>query len=175
MTDSATWFDGDAPRSAAEARFLAGLRAHGDAWRDAGLEPSATRARTVLRPLHVQVDVPGLPPRDVNLQVGFWTSGPRGTGVEGEWGGDHLLDGDAAGGLALFGLPAGPEELAELTARWLAAALAEPVDRADWLDADGAVVASAWRLAWSGAVVGARGARPRLRRRRPADRVERVR
>jgi hypothetical protein len=175
MADPATWFDGDAPRSAAEARFLAALRAHDDAWTAAGLAPSGTGVLAVLMPLHVQVDLPGLPPRHVNLQVGFWASGPRGTGVEGGWGDHHLLDGDAAGSLAVFGLPAEAEELAGLTARWLVAALAEPVDRADWLDADGAVLASRWRLARSGAVVGARGARPRLRRRRAPDRVERVR
>ncbi|WP_217615679.1 hypothetical protein [Cellulomonas sp. GbtcB1] len=113
MDHPATWFDGDAPRSPDEARFLVALREHHDVWERAGLDPSGTRVRTVLRPLHLQVDVPGLPPRHVNLQVGFWTSGPRGTGVEGGWGGSHLLDGGPAGALELFGLPATPGELAD--------------------------------------------------------------
>ncbi len=174
VSHPATWFDGDAPRSPDEARFLAALRERHEVWEPAGLDPSGTRVRTVLRPLHLQVDVPGLPPRHVDLQVGYWTAGPRGTGVEGGWGGSHLLDGGPAGALELFGLPAAPGELADLTARWLATALAAPVERADWLDAAGDVVASRWTLPGSG-VIGARGRRPGRWRRRPPDRVERVR
>jgi hypothetical protein len=173
---STSWFGGDEPRTEDEARFLAVLRAHDEAWRSAGVEPSGTTVLTGLVPLHVQVDLPGLPADRVNLQVAFWTTGPRGTGVEGQWGDDHLLDGGTAGGMEVFGLPADPEELAGFAVRWLTRALAAPVDRADWVGRDGEVVASRWVLAESGAVVGSRGTPPRSRLRpRPADRVLRAR
>lgn len=175
VPSSGSWFSGDEPRTADESRFLAALRAHGDTWRSAGVQPPSTTVLTVLVPLHVQVDLPGLPADCVNLQVAYWTSGPRGTGVEGQWGDRYLLDGSSTGGMDVFGEPAEPEELAGLAVRWLAHALASPVERADWVGSDGEVVASRWRLLETGAVIGGRGSSPRLLRRRPADRVERVR
>lgn len=176
VADSPDWFAGDEPRSDDEHRFLTTLRHYDAQWRAADLEPRDTTTTAGMVPLHVQVDVPGLPPDLANLQAGFWTSGPRGTGVEGEWGDCYLLEGGGPGSLTLFGLPAAADELAELTARWLLAQLNEPVDRSDWFDAGGDdVVASRWTLGAAGVEIGWRGPGRRRRLRRPADRVDRVR
>lgn len=175
MSDEAAWFGGDTPRTEDESRFLTALRAHGAGWRAAGLAPADTRVLARIVPLHVQLDVPGLPPAHANLQLSYWTSGARATGVEGSWGDGYLLDSTVAGGLEVVGVPAGPEELAGLAARWLATQLAEPVEQADWLDADGEVVASRWTLARTGVEIGRRGAVPRRLRRRTEPRVTRVR
>lgn len=55
------------------------------------LSPSCTHTLTRLVPLHVQIDLPAIPPEHLNLQVGYWSADGRRTGVEAEWGNGHLL------------------------------------------------------------------------------------
>lgn len=175
MNSAEEWFGGDEPRTREEARFLAALRSHQQVWRDAELSPRCTRTLARLLPLHVQIDLPAIPPEHLNLQVGYWSADGRRIGVEAEWGNGHLLDGHHAERLEIFGLPAEPEQLADMAARWLAVQLARSVDRSDWVASTGAVLASRWNLADQGEVVGQFGRLPWRIKRRPPDRVVRVR
>ncbi|MFQ1001038.1 hypothetical protein [Modestobacter sp. SSW1-42] len=176
MDDEPVWFTGAEPRNDAEACYLATVRELAPSWDVAGLRPEQTSVLTVLTPLLLTVQLVGLP-ADVALQVGYWFDPPRGPGLEGEWGDRYLLDAhlDGADGLTVFGLTAAPEEFAAWTADWLLAQLRRPVERLDWADPDGRVTASQWRLADTGLPLTREGRRSWRRRRRPPDRVERVR
>ena len=168
------WFAGDPPRDAGERRFLDALRERAARWDVAGLDTSHTRTRTVLRPLHLTVDLTGLPP-DVNLQIGWWPDDGNGHQLDGEWGDSALLDGGRvdSGMLTVTGLHATPDQFASWTADWLQTQLIRPVERDEWLRAGDRVVASRWRLVDTGVVLWSAGF-PSLRR-RPPDRVTRVR
>lgn len=169
------WFAGGEPRDEAEHAFLATWRARAGMWAVADLQPSHTSVTTAIDPLLVSVDrIAGLP-EDQSLQVGFWQTDPYGPALEGEWGDRYLLDNHVYGrdGLTVLGLRASPEQFANWTASWLEAQLMRPVDWLQWLNSRGTVVATRWRLVGSDFVLKSQG-RPGLRR-RPPDRVERVR
>ena len=168
------WFSDAEPRNDAEAGYLATLRELVSGWDVAGLRPEHTSVLTVLTPLHLTVELAGLP-GDITLQVGYWQTDPYGPGLEGEWGDDHLLDSHVNGvdGLAVQGLAASPDQFATWTAEWLLAQLRRPVERLEWLGCDGAVVATRWRLPDTGHVLKRQG-RPFVSR-RPPDRALQVR
>ena len=168
------WFAGDAPRDDDERAFLDVLRERAAAWDVPRLEPAHTRTRTVLRPLHLTVDLAGLPP-DVNLQIGWWPADGDGHQLDGEWGDRSLLDGGRpdAGMLMVMGLRADPGRFASWAADWLHAQLRRPVEREEWWRAGGRVIASRWRLADTRVVLWSAGF-PSLRH-RPPDRVVQVR
>jgi hypothetical protein len=80
MIRGVSWFDGAAPRSEDEAVFLATLRAEAARW-NLDVLPEHTSALTVLVPLYVAVEVPGLPigtNKKTILQGGYWARGPAG-------------------------------------------------------------------------------------------------
>jgi hypothetical protein len=176
VDDEAVWFAGAAPRNQPEARYLATLRELAATWDVADLRPGHTSVLTVLAPLHLTVELVGLP-ADVTLQVGYWLDAPHGPGLEGEWGDRNLLDShvDGPDGLTVQGLTASPEQFATWTADWLVAQLKRPVERLDWTAEDGAVTTSQWRLADTGLSLAWQGTRRWRRRRQPPDRVQRVR
>jgi hypothetical protein len=160
MIRGVSWFDGAVPRSDDEAVFLATLRVEAARW---GLDvlPEHTSSLTVLVPLYVDIDVPGLPigtDKKTILQGGYWASGPAGLALQAEWGDDHLLD---AGGndddLRMGGVTLSPVEAAMTLANWFSTQLRRPIERAEWVDADGTVVASHWRLADTGRSLAAAG------------------
>lgn len=176
MIRRVSWFDGASPRGDQVAEFLSALRAEAARW-DLDVLPGHTSALTVLTPLYVDVDVPGLPVgtnKWTVLQGGYWARGPAGLVLQAEWGDSHLLD---AGGddedLRIGGLAIGPAEAAALLASWFSAQLRRPVQRADWLDAADTVVASRWRLLDTGRTLAVTG--PWRRRRRPPTRASLVR
>jgi hypothetical protein len=175
VDDGAAWFADGVPRNDAEARYLATLQSLAATWDVSGLRPEHTSVLTVMLPLHLMVELAGLP-NDVTLQVGYWLEAPYGPGLEGEWGDRHLLDNhvDGPDALTVRGLSASPEQFATWTADWLLAQLQRPVERLDWLGRDGAVT-SQWRLADTGLSLTWQGARPWRRTRRPPDAVQRVR
>ncbi|MEN0129771.1 MAG: hypothetical protein AAGC49_10060 [Brevundimonas sp.] len=175
MARADVWFDGDAPRSDAESLFLSGVRDHRDDWIAAGLTPALTSTLAILVPLYLQVDLPGIPRRLVNLQVGFWHESPQGTGVEAEWGDSYLLDGGRPRGLDHFTSPAEPQEQAEVASRWLIEQLARPIEQSEWVSSSGDVVGQRWTFADTGELLSRTGAARRRRSRRPPDRVSRVR
>jgi hypothetical protein len=174
MARMEAWFDGDAPRGDAEAVFLDAVRGHADDWRAAGLTPACTTTLAVMVPLHLQVDLPGIPRHLVNLQIGFWHDSPSGTGVEGEWGNRYLLDTGGPSSFHHFSGLAEPQELAEVAARWLIQQLARPVERCEWVSSSGDVVGERWTLTDSGKVLAQTGT-VRRRLARAAARVNRVR
>lgn len=169
------WFEGDEPRSDAEVVFLSAIREHADDWRAAGLAPACTATLAVMVPLHLQVNLPGIPSQAVNLQVGFWHDSPRGTGVEGEWGDRYLLDTGGLSSFEHFAPRAQPRELAVVASRWLIQQLARPIELSEWLSSSGDVVGERWTLADSGEVLAQTGRARRRLARRPPDRVSRVR
>lgn len=177
MAAAEEWFGGDDPRSDAEAEFLDAMRGRSADWEAAGLAPVCTATLAVLVPLHLQVDLPGVPSQLANLQIGLWPDPrPDGTRVEGEWGNRYLLD----GGTPRFenaDPSARPRELADAAAAWLLGQLARPVEVAEWCGVTGDVVATRWTLADDGELLAATGWRTGrlMRRRRPPDRVRRVR
>lgn len=175
MERADVWFDGDAPRSDAEAAFLAAMRDHTADWLAAGLTSACTTTLAVLVPLHLQIDLPEIPSRLLNLQVGFWNGSPRGTGVEGEWGNDYLLDTGGPSSFEHFASATDPQELAEVASRWLIEQLARPIERSEWVSSSGAVISERWTLADSGEVLAQTGAVLRRLGRRPPDRVTRIR
>ena len=175
VDDESVWFTGAAPRNDTEARYLATLQSLAATWDIGGLRPEHTSVLTVMTPLHMTVELVGLP-ADVTLQVGYWLEAPHGPGLEGEWGDNHLLDNHVYGadGLTVQGLTASPEQFATWTADWLLAQLRRPVERLDWAGPDGTVT-SQWRLADTGLSLTWQGTRRWRRRRQPPDRVQRVR
>jgi hypothetical protein len=145
-----SWFDGAAPRSDDEAEFLTTLRAEAARWA-LDVLPEHTSALTGFVPLYVDIDVPGLPigaNKQTVLQGGYWARGPAGLALQAEWGDAHILD---AGGndddLRMGGVTLSPVEAAMILANWFSTQLRRPIERAEWVDADGTVVASHWRLA----------------------------
>jgi len=175
MARADVWFDGDAPRGDAESLFLAVVRDHSDDWLAAGLTRECTSTLAILVPLHLQIDIPGVPRQLVNLQVGFWNDSPQGTGVEGEWGDRYLLDAGRPSVFEHFTSPAEPHELAEVASRWLIEQLARPIERSEWVSSSGDVVGQKWTLADTGEVLAQTGTTRRRLARRPPDRVSRVR
>ena len=168
-----SWFDGGAPRSDEEAVFLAALRGEAAGW-DLDVTPEDTSALTVLVPLYVDVSIPRLPHgtnKNTVLQGAYWASGPAGLTLQAEWGDSFLLD---AGGndddLHLGGVTLGPEPAASILANWFAAQLRRPIQRIDWIGADGKAIASEWRLADTGRMVASEGSWLR-RRRSPTRRM----
>lgn len=173
-----TWFGGDGPRDAAEARFLDRLREKAPSWGVPGLNPDRTRTLARIVPLLLTVDVPGLgreTPRShrlTQLQVGYWQAGPYGHGLEGEWGCESVLDNHRydTDGLTVIGIDAEPEDFASWAADWLCRQLSRSRERQEWIR-QGQVFASRTRLADSGLVLFTEGSiLPRLLRRSP-DRV----
>jgi len=175
MARADVWFDGDEPRGDAEAAFLAAMRDHADDWLAAGLTPACTTTLAVLVPLHLQIDLPAIPGELINLQVGIWHGSPRGTGVEGEWGDRYVLDTGGPSSFEHFMSATDPQELAEVAARWLIEQLARPIERSEWVSSSGDVVRETWTLSDSGEVLAQTGALLSRYRRRPPDRVTRVR
>jgi hypothetical protein len=176
--DTAAVLNGDSPRSDEEAAFLAAFADHVAGWAFEDMSLKSFRVITLV-PLIVVVDVPGLsaPQGQCTLQVGYWTDGPYGTAVEGQWGDAHLLDDHTytSDGLTVIGLEAAPEVFASFAAGWLHRQLLRPVNRHDWLKG-GKVVASRWQLGDSGLVLRTQAKLPALLlRTRPADVVVRER
>jgi hypothetical protein len=176
MIRRVSWFEGAAPRSEAEAEFLAALRTHAANWQlDVG--PEHTGALTALAPLYVDVEVPGLSQGNnmtTVLQGGYWTGAPTGLVLQAEWGDTHLLDnGGHDDDLSVGGVRLGPAEEAAILANWLATQLRRSIQRAEWIDAARRVRAADWRLADTGRQLAAEGSW--LRRRRAPARVITVR
>jgi hypothetical protein len=173
MSRCVSWFDGAAPRNHEEAVFLDTLRRDAAGW---GLDvaPDDTSSYTGLRPLYVDVGIPGLPygtSMDTILQGAYWAGDSGGLTLQAEWGDTHLLDaGSLDEDLRLGGVRLGPEQAASMLANWFTAQLSRPIDRDDWLDARGNVIASEWRLVDTGRRVAAAGSWLR-RRRAPARRT----
>ncbi len=176
--DDIVWFGGGDPRDDAEAAFLGVVRQAAGGWNEPGLVPADTAVFAALVPLHLSLHVPHLPSSVVSLQVGYWQE-PHdyGHALEGEWGDPYLLDSHVYGrdGLTVFGLDAAPEQFGAWAAAWLRRQLARPVERLDWLDGEGVVVASRWELADTRFVTGDQGFSLFRRFRRPPDHTERVR
>jgi hypothetical protein len=110
--DTPVVLNGDSPRLDEQAGFLAAFADRVARWTLGDISPKSFRVITLV-PLIVVVDVPGIsaPPGKCTLQVGYWTDGPYGTAVEGQWGDDHLLDDHTytSDGLTVTGLDAAPE------------------------------------------------------------------
>lgn len=176
--DTPVVLNGDSPRSDEQAGFLAAFADRVAGWTLEDISPKSFRVITLV-PLIVVVDVPGIsaPPGKCTLQVGYWTDGPYGTAVEGQWGDDHLLDDHtySSDGLTVIGLDAAPEVFALFAAGWLHRQLLRPVHRHGWLKG-GKVVASRWQLGDSGLVLRTQAKLPALLlRTRSADVVVRER
>lgn len=171
-----SWFEGAAPRSEAEAEFLAALRTHAANWQlDVGSEH--TGVLTALAPLYVDVKVPGLPQGNnmtTVLQGGYWTAAPTQLVLQAEWGDTHLLDsGGHDDDLSVGGVRLGPSEAAALLANWFDTQLRRSVQHAQWIGAEGRVLAARWRLADTGRRLATEGSW--RRRRRAPTRVTTVR
>lgn len=172
VTD-AVWFEGDAPRTDDEVRFLARLRELASGWIVAGLGPDATSCLTVLVPILVLVDIPALAGEVglTSLHVGYWPP-EHGLRLEGEWGDNHLLDnGGDDFDLRIGGISEEPEFFAEAAAMWLATQLLRPIDRMDWVSGD-RIVATRARLSDDGKTLVRRGSW--FRTRREPDRTTRL-
>jgi hypothetical protein len=167
MIRRVSWFEGSAPRSEAEAEFLAALRTHATSWRvDVG--PEHTGVLTALAPLYVDVEVPGLPRgnnKSTVLQGGYWTDAPTGLVLQAEWGDTHLLDsGGHDDDLSVGGVRLGPSEAAAILANWFDTQLRRPVQLDEWIGTEGRVLAADWRLADTGRRLAAEGSWRRRRR-----------
>lgn len=173
------WFDGDEPRDDRERAFLDAVREEARTWRLPGLRPQDTALGAFIIPLHLSVDIPGLPGEVANLQVGYWPPdcGPYGQALEGEWGDRYHLDSHVYGrdGLTVFGLSASPDQFGTWAATWLQDQLLRPIERRDWLDDHGQVAATRYVLADTDFLLRQRGFSLVRRFGRPPDRVERVR
>ncbi len=173
------WFSGDEPRDDREHAFLDTVRDEARTWQVPGLRPEDTAAGAFILPLHLSVDIPGLPGAVANLQVGYWPPdrGPYGHALEGEWGDKYHLDSHVYGrdGLTVFGLSASPAQFGHWAATWLHDQLMRPIERREWLDEAGKVAATRYVLADTDFVLRQTGFSIVRRFRRPPDRVERVR
>src|SRR5687767_8093678 len=91
--DTPVVLNGDSPRSDEQAGFLAAFADRVGGWNFEGNFPQLFRVHT-LGAVIGGVGGSGIsaPPGKCTLQVGYWTDGPYGTAVEGQWGDDHLLD-----------------------------------------------------------------------------------
>jgi hypothetical protein len=176
MIRRVSWFEGSAPRSEAEAEFLAALRTHAANWQlDVG--PEHTGVLTALAPLYVDVEVPGLPQgnnKTTVLQGGYWTDASTQLVLQAEWGDTHLLDnGGHDDDLSVGGVRLGPSEAAAILANWFDTQLRRPVQLDEWIGAEEGLLAAHWRLADTGRPLAAEGSW--LRRKRAPTRVTTVR
>lgn len=105
--DTAAVLNGDSPRSDEEAAFLAAFADHVAGWPFEDISLKSFQVITLV-PLILVVNVPGLSASQgqCTLQIGYWTDGPYGTAMEGQWGDDHLLDDHTytSDGLTVIGL-----------------------------------------------------------------------
>lgn len=171
------WFEGGEPRSPDETRFLERLRREAALWPSLGIRQQDTDVLTVLTPLYVGICLPELPSGSGNLttlQAGYWTGGSTGLVLQAEWGDTYLLEGsNSEDSIRLGGTELHPEDAAELLAQWFASQLCRPVERAEWLGAQGAIIANEWRLTDTGQALATSGSW--RQRRRPPNHTVTVR
>ena len=163
-------FEGDPPRTDAEARFLDALGSFAAASPVPGMAgPFDVLAQ--IAPLVVTLDLPGInvTPAICNLQVGYWESNRFGPSLEGQWGDGYVLDSYDRDGdnLEVTGLDESPETFDGFAARWLERQLLRPVERRDWMR-NGDVRYSRWCLSDTGRILARSGALLRLPRNPPS-------
>jgi hypothetical protein len=171
------WFPDETGRNDQERAFLDQLRLQAASWRIEDVSPGDTSSERWLTPLYIDVEVPRITIPRSTLQVAYWTSGPYGSALHGTWGDGYLMDdhdGNDPEDLTVVGVLATPEQYATWAADWLLRQLHRPVIREEWLRHD-RVVATTWRLADTGHILGKTGLTPRRLLRRKPDRAINVR
>jgi hypothetical protein len=102
-----------------------------------------------LTPLVIVLQVPDVvvPNNQCTLQIAYWPDRDGYPLVSGEWGDDHLLEGQGhdEGDLLIKGVALSPTECAEKAAAWLKDQLHRPLVREDWIRR-GKVIKSKWIL-----------------------------
>lgn len=118
-------------------------------WAIPGAGPDAFDVVGGLIPLVIVMQVPGVivPNNQCTLQVAYWPDREGFPLLSGEWGDDHLLEGQGhdEGDLLIKGVALSPIECAEKAAAWLKDQLHRPLVREDWTR-KGTVITSKWIL-----------------------------
>lgn len=118
-------------------------------WGILGAGPDAFDVVGELIPLVVVLKVPGVvvPNNQCTLQLAYWPDRGGTPLVSGEWGDDHLLEGQGHddGDLLVEGEALSPTECAEKAAAWIEDQLRRPLVRKDWTR-KGRAIKSEWVL-----------------------------
>ncbi|WP_461190062.1 hypothetical protein [Arthrobacter sp. Z4-13] len=140
---------GREPQSPEGQSFVHRFAENVDQWGIPGAGPDAFEVVSRLIPLLIVLQVPGVvvPNNQCTLQIAYWPDQAGAPRVSGEWGDDHLLEGQGhdEGDLLVEGVELSPEVCAEKATAWLKDQLHRPLVREDWIRR-GKVIKSKWVL-----------------------------